>query len=30
LLQWFTMAKLSQVADLNWQQFNGIFTSSFL
>jgi hypothetical protein len=22
LLQWFTMEKLSQVVDLNWQQFN--------
>jgi hypothetical protein len=22
LLQWFTMAKLSQVVDLNWQQFS--------
>jgi hypothetical protein len=21
LLQWFTMEKLSQVVDLNWQQF---------
>jgi hypothetical protein len=22
LLQWFTMEKLSQVVDLNWQQFS--------
>jgi hypothetical protein len=22
LLQWFIMEKLSQVVDLNWQQFN--------
>jgi hypothetical protein len=28
LLQWFTIQKLSQVVDLNWQQFKIFFLST--